>query len=72
MECVGRGDLWSHRDDLDGLVETSAAVAVGGGYRLNPRLRLLAIQEGILAETPRRLGTIGRGICSLIWGQIGA
>jgi len=54
--AFGEATYGQHRDDLDGLVETSAALAVGGGYKINKRLRLLAIQEGILAGDPKLVG----------------
>lgn len=45
-----------HRDDADGAVEDTGGVAIGGGYRLNERLKLLAIQEGIFLGDPDLAG----------------
>lgn len=45
-----------HRDDLDGQVTDTTALAVGTAYRLAPKLRLLASQEVLLGGDDAVLG----------------
>jgi uncharacterized repeat protein (TIGR01451 family) len=52
----GEATFGQHRDDMDGLVQNSSTLAVGGGYQLSKRLRLQAIQEAVLAGDPAIVG----------------